>query len=263
MVAYCKKSIILGEVQMDNNEKTIDLKSIYQMLIKHIKFIILLTAVFAIFAYIISAFFISKQYTSNVMLYVQSNEQIAEQQQSGLSYNDIQVAERLANTCQTLFTSQKMTDLICEDLKNDYNVTTFSNSDIQNCITVSAVENTPILKISVTTGDPDLSAAIAQSLDLNAEGVYSSIVESGVVKEVVAAEVPTAPSSPNVSKNTVLGLVIGLVLGCAIVIVLEMIDTKVKPNDDFLAMYGIPMFAEIVDFEANVKGGYNYEPKEQ
>lgn len=246
---------------MDNNEKTIDLKSIYQMLIKHIKFIIILTVICTVFAYIISAFFITKQYTSNVMLYVQSNEVTQDQQQSGLSYNDIQVSERLANTCQKLFTSEKMTDKILEDLKNDYNVTEFSASDIQSWITVTAVEETSILTVSVTTSDPDLAAAVAQSLDLNAHDVYSSIVESGVVKEVVAATVPKAPSSPNVSKNTLLGFIIGLVLGCAIVIVLEMVDTKVKPNDDLLAMYGIPMFAEIVDFEANVKGGYNYEYK--
>lgn len=248
---------------MESNEKTIDLKSIYQMLKKHIRFIIILTVIFAVLAYIISAFFITKQYTSNVMLYVQSNEQVSDQQQSGLSYNDIQVSQKLAATCQTLFTSEKMTDKILDDLKNDYNVTEFSASDIQSWITVTAVEETSILKVSVTASDPDLAAAVAQSLDLNAHDVYSSIVESGVVKEVVAAEVPSSPSSPNVSKNTLLGLIIGLVLGCAVVIVLEMVDTKVKPNDDLLAMYGIPMFAEIVDFEANVKGGYNYEYKKQ
>lgn len=246
---------------MDNNEKTIDLKSIYQMLIKHIKFIIILTVIFAALAYIVSAFFITKQYTANVMLYVQSNEQTSEQQQSGVSYSELQASERLAATCQTLFTSKKMTGLILEDLKNDYNITEFTNSNIQSWISVSAQENTSILTVSVTTNDPDLSAAVAQSLDLNAHEVYSSIVESGIVKEVVAAEVPASPSYPNVSKNTLIGLIIGLVLGCAIIIVLEMVDTKVKPNDDLLAMYGIPMFAEIVDFEANVKGGYNYEYK--
>lgn len=246
---------------MDSSEKTIDLKNIYHTLVKHVKFIILLTAIFTILAYIISAFFITKQYTSNVMLYVQSNEQVYDQQQNGISYTDLQASERLANTCQTLFTSKKMTELILEDLKNDYNVTEFSNTDVKNWITVSAQENTSILTVSVTTSDPDLSAAVAQSLDLNAQEVYSSIVKSGVVEEVVAAEVPTSPSSPNVSKNTVLGLVIGFVLGCAIVIVVEMVDTKVKPNDDLLAMYNIPLFAEIVDFEANVKGGYNYEYK--
>lgn len=244
---------------MDNNEKTIDLKSIYQMLIKHIKFIIILTVICTVLAYIVSAFLITKQYTSNVMLYIQSNETSRDQQQNGLSYSDIQVSQKLASTCQTLFTSKKMTDKILEDLKTDYNVTEFSASDIQSWITVTAVEDTSILKVSVTTSNPDLSAAVAQSLDLNAHDVYSSIVESGVVKEVVAAEVPKSHSSPNVSKNTLLGFIIGFVLGCGIVIVLEMIDTKVKPNDDLLAMYGIPMFAEIVDFEANVKGGYNYE----
>ncbi len=247
---------------MDKDVKTIDMKNIYQMLLKHIKFIIILTLVCGVLAYIISAFFITKEYTSSVMLYVQSNEEISsDTSSSSVSYSDLQTSEKLASTCQTLFTSKKMTSLILEDLAEDYNVTQYSDANVQSWITVTAVEDTSILEVSVTTTDPDLSAAVAQSLDLNAHEVYSSIVESGVVKEVVQAEVPTSHSYPNISRNTLLGLVVGFVLGCAIIIILEMVDNKIKPNDDLLAMYGIPMFAEIVDFDANIKGGYNYEYK--
>lgn len=246
---------------MDNSEKTIDLKSLYQMLIKHIRFIIILTVLFTIGAFILSAAILPKKYTANVMLYVQSNENITQQSSGAVDYNQLQASEKLANTCQVLFTSENMTDRIIEDLKNDYGITDFSSSEIQSWITVTAQEDTSILKVSVETGNPELSAAVAQSLDFNAHEVYSSIVDSGVVKEVVAASVPKGQSSPNVKKTTALGFVLGLVLGCAVSIVIEMIDTKIKPGDDLYTMYGIPVFAEIVDFEANVKGGYDYEYK--
>ncbi len=246
---------------MDNTEKTIDLKSMYFMIIKHIKFIIALVVIFTMGSLIISSLIIPKKYTSSVMLYVQSSESVSSSSQQEIGYQDLQASEKLASTCQILFTSEKMVNYILEDLKNDYGVNEFTSSEITDWITVTAPENTAILTVSVETGDPDLSAAVAQSIDLNAHSVYSSVVDSGVVKEVVAASVPDNPSSPNVPRNTAVGLIIGLVLGCVIAIVVEMVDTKIKPADDLFAMYGIPVFAEIVDFEANVKGGYDYEYK--
>ncbi len=244
---------------MDNTEKTIDIKSLYFMIIKHIKLIIALTVIFALGALIIFTVIVPKKYTSSIMLYVQSNEVSGTVQQQEIGYQDIQAAEKLAGTCQILFTSEKMINYILEDLKNDYGITNYTSEDISEWITVTAPENTAILTVSVETTDPDLSAAVAQSIDLNAHSVYSSVVDAGIVKEVVPASVPDKPSSPNVQRDTAIGLIIGLVLGCIISIVIEMVDTKIKPSDDLLALYGIPVFAEIVDFEANVKGGYDYE----
>lgn len=244
---------------MDNTEKTIDLKSLYFMIIKHIKFIIALTVIFTLGALIIFTMIVPKKYTSSIMLYVQSNEGSSTIQQQEIGYQDIQAAEKLAGTCQILFTSEKMINYILEDLENDHGITSYTSDDISEWITVTAPENTAILTVSVETKDPDLSAVVAQSIDLNAHSVYSSVVDAGVVKEVVAASVPDKPSSPNVPRNTAIGFIIGLVLGCVIAIIIEMVDTKVKPSDDLLTMYGIPVFAEIVDFEANVKGGYDYE----
>lgn len=243
---------------MDSTEKTIDLKSIYLMLKKHLRFIIVVTVIFTIGAFIISEFIMSKKYTASVMLYVQSNEETQLQSSSSVDYSQLQASEKLANTCQVLFTSENMISRIIDDLKEDYGVTQYTSSDISEWVTVTAEEDTSILNVSVETENPDLSAAVAQSIDLNAHEVYSSIVDKGVVKEVVAATVPDSPSSPNVKKITAIGLLVGLVLSCGIAIVIEMLDTKIKPGDDLYAMYGIPVFAEIVDFEANVKGGYSY-----
>ena len=77
----------------------------------------------------------------------------------------------------------------------------------------------------------------------------------------VGAYILSAVILPNDKKITALGFVLGLVIGCAVSIIIEMIDTKIKPEDDLYTMYGIPVFAEIVDFEANVKGGCVREHK--
>ena len=48
----------------------------------------------------------------------------------------------------------------------------------------------------------------------------------------------------------VIGLLIGLVLSLVISFLLEIVDTTIKPSDDLYKQYDIPVFAEIIDFDA-------------
>ena len=51
-------------------------------------------------------------------------------------------------------------------------------------------------------------------------------------------------------KNCMIGLAVGFVLACAISILLELVDTTIRVDDDIQGIYGIPVFAEIPDFES-------------
>lgn len=250
---------------MDNSaENTIDLKLICLNLLKHYKFIIFVTLLFTVSSFFITKFFITEKYTSIAQVYVDPRNINSESTdvQAQLSYNDLTAAEKLVNTCQILFTGDRMAECILSDLKKVSNVTDLSISDVKEMVTVeAATTGTSVMNIKVVTTDPVLSAKIANIVLKNANDVYKEIVEGGVVKTVNEALVPNKPSSPNVIRNIILGFVIGFVFSCAVIIVLELIDTKIKPTDDLMQMYGIPLFAEILDFDANVKGGYHYEYK--
>ena len=60
---------------------------------------------------------------------------------------------------------------------------------------------------------------------------------------------PGAPISPNKWRNTLIGVAVGVVLACIVAILMELIDTTIKNDDDLSAIYKIPVFAEIPDFE--------------
>ena len=51
------------------------------------------------------------------------------------------------------------------------------------------------------------------------------------------------------TKNMLIGAAIGLIASCLISILIELIDTTIKSEDDIQDIYGIPIFAEIPDFE--------------
>ena len=46
-----------------------------------------------------------------------------------------------------------------------------------------------------------------------------------------------------------IGFAVGLIAACVIAILLELIDTTIKSDEDLAELYKIPVFAEIPDFE--------------
>ena len=59
------------------------------------------------------------------------------------------------------------------------------------------------------------------------------------------AEVPTAPSSPNVPLNMGIGVLVGLLAGVGLAFFIEYLDTSVKTMDDVESMLGVPVLAII------------------
>ena len=88
--------------------------------------------------------------------------------------------------------------------------------------------------------DPDTNILI---------NVFKEQFAYGHLGTVRDAKVPYAPISPDNTKNTILGLALGLIASCVISILLELIDTTIKADDDLQQIYGLPVFAEIPDFE--------------
>jgi succinoglycan biosynthesis transport protein ExoP len=84
----------------------------------------------------------------------------------------------------------------------------------------------------------------AQSLGVLAE------LRNGNVQIAQAAAVPTSPSSPKVSKNTLLGAVLGLLLGLAVAFLLERLDRRIREPKDLETIYGLPLLGVVPESTA-------------
>ena len=54
-------------------------------------------------------------------------------------------------------------------------------------------------------------------------------------------------------RNTLIGFAVGLVAACLISVMLELIDTTIKSDEDLSEIYKIPVFAEIPDLNTGGK----------
>lgn len=87
-------------------------------------------------------------------------------------------------------------------------------------------------------------AGRAQSLGVLAE------LRNGNVEVAQAASIPTSPSSPKTSRNTLLGAVLGLLLGLGLAFLLERLDRRIREPKDLERIYGLPLLGVIPESKA-------------
>ena len=217
--------------------KNITVQKIISVLLSRIRFIILITVAVGLLFFMYSKFVITPMYSSSAMIYVQNynqNSQGTNEEAKKIYASDLNGSTALAEVCVTLF-------------KNSDDVTALYDGCY---VDISVTEETFYITINVSGDDPQKCANVANHIAEKCQEVYKSQFEYGQIGNVRKAKVPSAPYSPSNLKNTLIGFIVGLAASCVIAILLELIDTTIKADDDIQEMYGIPVFSEIPDFES-------------
>lgn len=237
--------------KMNEQEQTIDLKILFKVLMNHLVPIIIATIMAGAVGFVLAYFVIPKQYTAEALLYVENS---SNKDSETINVNDISAAQKLVNTCQILFTSEYVLDQLVEEL--DYG---WSVSEVRGMINVASVNSTEVLKISVVTNSKSQSVTVANKLVELSQAEFNRVIKNGSIEVVSSATYPERHTYPKVSIFTAAGLFIGLFGSYVIFLLAEMLDNKVKEDDDLAQIYGIPVFAEIMDFESANRSNYKYE----
>lgn len=222
--------------------KQITISDLLKMFLSHIKLIIIMVILGGGLAYLYVSFMVTPMYSTSALILVQNSSSFASEISTNtqtksddrVNMNDITSSVTLANTCATLFT-------VAPEMKG-----AISGANVS----ITPVEESYFLRVTATSSDPHTAANVANTVADKAHDVYNDYFDAGKAEAVEYADVPSAPSSPNKTRFLIIGLLVGLVLGLVISFLLEIVDTTIKPGDDLYKQYNIPVFAEIIDFEA-------------
>ncbi|MCI2161238.1 MAG: Wzz/FepE/Etk N-terminal domain-containing protein [Oscillospiraceae bacterium] len=231
-------------------EDEISLNEIFFAIRKQWKKILLATIVGALVAFLISSFLIPKKYTSSIELYVNNGTNTSTT--NAINPNDLTASQKLVGTYIVILKNRDVLSQVAAKIGN------ISYEQLQSDISMSAVDNTEVLKISAEAENPQLSVNICKAMADTAPDILKRVVKSGSVEVIGSASVPTEPSSPNIKRNTLIGALAFLIVSIFISIMMFMKDNTVKGEKDIQEKLKVPVLGEIPDLNADNKGGYRY-----
>lgn len=189
--------------------------------------------------------------TSLVLAMADTNEKKKDSEEA-ITATDITLNSKLVSTYSELIKSKKVLRQVVSNLQIDENV-----DSLKNKIKVSSVEDTEVIKITVTHANPTYAAKIANEITKVFSKEVNELYKINNVYIVDEAEVQNSPSNINHIKDIVLFAMIGLVISSAYVFVLNMLDNTIKSSEDIENQFNIPVLVTIPLIESfkNDKGG--------
>lgn len=225
----------------ENQAVEIDVFAMLKTLWKRKFSIVLVALVFAIAAFGYSAFLAKKEYQSTSRIYVVSRQN---QDNNALTNSDLQAGSYLVKDYREIILSQNVLTQAIEELKLD-----MTPAELSKKISVSVPTDTRILSITAKDGDPKEAARIANGLRNVAAEKIISVTKVSDVTTLDEAEVPQSPSSPNIRRNVLLGFVAGAGLMVVLLVVVEVLDDRVKRPEDIEELMGLTLLGIVPDIK--------------
>ena len=122
-------------------------------------------------------------------------------------------------------------------------------------ITVTAVEDSSVIEVSVIDENPEYAAQVANEIAKVFTDKVTEMYKINNVYTLDVAEVPSSPYNVNHKKYIAIAAVAGLVLACGYIFVLNMFDTTAKNKEEIEKVVGAPVLVSLGKKSTNKKGG--------
>lgn len=225
----------------EQNTLEIDVLQLFRSLWKRKLVILLVAIITSSVAFAYSTFVIKPEFTSTTRIYVVNRDQ---GEKSGLTNQDLQAGTYLVKDYREIILSQDVLEEVVSDLKLD-----LTPKGLDNKIKVTVPVDTRIVSISVKDKQPEEASRIANSLREVAAEKIVAVTRVSDVTTLEEARPATTPSSPNVRRNTLFGFLGGAVVTVIAVLLIELLDTRVKRPEDVEDVLQIPLLGLVPDLD--------------
>lgn len=211
---------------MDNQEKDfvqIDIMLLLRRIWSQKLIIVLTTLVFTAGALMYSLFIATPKYNSTTRVYVVNQKK----DNQAITTQDVQLGTLLVKDYKEIILSNSvMSDVVA---KNKLQITP---GELAKKISVDAPKDTRIISIAVTDKDPQKARDLANAVREVSADKIKEVTKIEDVTTLEQAEAALTPSSPNVFKNSVLAALLGFILAVGGVVLIELMDDRIKRPED-------------------------------
>ena len=222
------------------DEREIDLLELVKKLRQHLFPILCLGVIFAALSYAASVFIITPKYEATTTMIVSNSKN--EDPNQDVDLNQINANRALVSTYSEIVKSKGVADKVIDNLKLNMDYGEFSQK-----VSIEPVKDTQIISVKVVDTVPERSMDIANATSMVFKDSVTKIMKVDNVQILDKANLPEKPASPNIKKNTLIGLVLGFIIGIALALFKELSDTTFKTTDDIQEAFDIPVLGMIPD----------------
>ncbi len=230
----------------------IDLMQLFRLLWQKAWLIILTAIAGGAIAFCVSTFVIVPKYEAQAMMYVNNSSFSVGSTSFSISSAELSAAQNLVDTYIVILNSRTTLNEVIKKAEVDYNYTT-----LKSMLSAGAVNSTEVFSITVTSEDPQEAEKIANTIVDVLPDRISDVVDGSSVRVVDYAVVPSEKASPNITRNTMIGILAGAVVTCMVLFFMMISDTLIHNEDYLMETYDIPVLAVVPDLsDSNAESGY-------
>lgn len=230
---------------MDNEEnEVIDLTEILSAVRQHLLELIFVTLVAALVGFTASKFLMNPKYDSSALMIVNTRQDV----NANVTSDQINSATKLVSTYSIIIKSDTVLQQVIDNL--GLNLT---YAKLNKRVTVAAVDDTPVMKITVQSDSPEWARQVCEQIITVAPDVIKEAVEAGSVKVISNPSLATEPVSPNIMKNTMLAAAVGFVLVIGIIVLQVLLDNKINTEEDVTKYLDMTVLGVIPQYDQGGK----------
>ena len=225
----------------ENKEIGIDVVQLFKVLWKKKIAIILTAIVAALLAFGVSSFILTPEYSSTTRIYVVNRNQ---SENAGLTNQDLQAGTYLVKDYKEIILSQDVLEKVISNLKLEQ-----SGKGLSKKIQVTVPVDTRIVSIVVKDDQPEEASRIANALREVAAEKIIKVTRVSDVTTLEEARPALTPSSPNIRRNTLLAFLAGGAVMVILILLLELLDDRVKRPEDVEEVMQVALLGIIPDLK--------------
>ncbi len=244
----------MSNVEKQNGEYyTIDLMHIVKTLWKRAWAIVLAGIICGAIGFSLASFVISPKYSSSIMLYVNNSSLSIGSTNFSITTSELTAAQSLAKTYTVILKNRTSLNQVIEKSGVSY-----TYEELDEMISASTVNDTEVLRITVTSEDPYEAANIVNCIAEILPARIAEIIEGASMEVVDSGVANTKKIAPSIMQYTVIGLVLGVFASALVVALLALLDDTIHDEEYILQNYNYPILAKIPDLHEEVDASYGY-----